>query len=209
MRESYDFYVFFCYSNIVYGTHSETGKKYRIAPAKPLAYHQWRELCHEATQSCPGESRVEVIKKAAEAKRYDRRPTAPTGENCVDVEVYTVNGNQDLHIRGTKPFQIRCNEIFPIVEAIFGPLRVPVPRTPQILHKEYSGAWRNERRVKTGGRHGKHHQWKELPLTAKRSAWPTVQLHGCAPLLGSYVGAGLHPDGSDRVWRFHGAGRLD
>jgi hypothetical protein len=118
----------------------------------------------------------------------------------VDLEVYAVTG-QPIQIRGTKPFTVQCYDIFPVVEAIFGPLRVPILRSPEILDKEYGNTWRSSRRVKTGGRHGSEERWRIVPDNVKRLSWPSVELRGCPSLQGGYVGAGLEADSSDQVWR--------
>ena len=101
-------------------------------------------------------------------------------------------------IRGTKRIPLQVVQAFPVVEAIFGPLRVPVLRTPSVLDQEYGKGWRHEYRVKVNERYCATID----PGLVRRGVWPTVELQGCTGLLGGYRGAGMNASVKDVAWRF-------
>jgi hypothetical protein len=181
------------------------GFKYRICPQKPLAFNPWKEMYHEKKLALPGRARPALLKAASATKHAG--PLAPTGDNCVDVEVYTVKG-RSIQIQGCtakKPFTVSCAECFPIVEGIFGPLRVPVLRSTVVLDKEYGEDWPTTRKVKLGSiqNQSQPSKWSTVSGdTVRRAAWPNVELPGCPELIGGYVGAGLRPRSDDIPWRF-------
>ena len=104
-----------------------------------------------------------------------------------------------LTIRGTKKIKVPCADVFPLVEGIFGPLRIPLPRTPHILDAEYGSLWRQTWIVK------KITKAKpvlfEAPSDARRCAWPSVHLHSCEELQGGLHGAGTEASEHDIEWR--------
>ena len=128
------------------------GFKFRICPSEALAHSLWKETYQEAREENPKFSRPKLI-AAATQKKASGPPRAPHGCNCLDIEVYTVKRNAKLHIQGTKTLIVKSDRVFPIVEGIFGPLRVPLPRSPKILDLEYGSQWRDSLEVKkvTGG----------------------------------------------------------
>ena len=119
---------------------------------------------------------------AAASRQRGEPVEAPSGSNCLDLEVYIVKPDHHLTIRGTKKIKVPCADVFPLVEGIFGPLRIPLPRTPCILDAEYGSLWRQTWTVK------KTTNAKpvlfEAPSDARRSAWPSVYLHSCQELQG-------------------------
>ena len=132
--------------------------KYRICPPQPLAYGDWRERYQGARVANPGITRAGLTKIASESRRRGKPIEAPSGSNCLDLEVYTVKPDHHLTIRGTKKIKVPCADVFPLVEGIFGPLRIPLPRTPCILDAEYGSLWRQTWTVK------KHHKRKSCNL---------------------------------------------
>ena len=107
--------------------------KYRICPPQPLAYGDWRERYQGARVANPGITRAGLTDIASESRRRGKPIEAPSGSNCLDLEVYTVNPDHHLTIRGTKKIKVPCAEVLPLVEGIFGPLRIPLPRSPCML----------------------------------------------------------------------------
>ena len=175
------------------------GFKYRICPETPLAFNAYKELRHEVTEARLALSRTAVMKKASERLRAGVQPVTPTGENCLDLEVYNVT-KAPMTIRGSKSFQVTVEDCFPVVEGIFGPFRVPLLRTPIILDKEYGRSWSSTRRVK--GRNGRYLNQAVHTHRVKRAAWPSMELSDCEPLLGGFVGAGPYASADDVPWRF-------
>jgi len=177
--------------------------KYRITPTKPLAYHPWTEFRHEARLENPGLGRYALTKIAAAKRTSLSEPSNPSGANCIDVEVYVVKPAADIKIRGTQPFMVTTKQLFPIVEGIFGPLRVPVVRTTAVLDAEYTKSWRTKRVVKVV-RPGARFQTIVLPEDAGMllRVWPSIPLQQCETLLGGFVGAGLDKSRHDIPWRF-------
>lgn len=184
------------------------GFKYRIAPLRPLAFNYWLELNHETRLENPGIARCDLLRMSAKKKKAGFEVKRPSGCNCIDVEVYTVRSNEDITFQGTKPITVSPDRCFPIVEGIFGPLRVPLMCTPHVLDQEYGVEWRTTRVVKSilGNSRSK-------PLTLnkdasiKRCAWPSVPLIRCDSLLGGFWGAGVDPRPADIPWRFLEAAR--
>ena len=97
-----------------------------------------------------------MMKHAAIARKKHEVMENPTGINCVDIEVHTVTTNRKRRIlkasRGAMfepgftwrtpsggKLDVDPASMFPIVEGIFGPLRIPLPRTPVMLVSEYGG----------------------------------------------------------------------
>ena len=149
----------------------------------------------------PGISRAGLTRIAGASRQRCEALQAPSGSNCVDVEVYTVMPSKPLIIQGTSKFKVSCADVFPLVEGIFGPLRVPLPATPCILDAEYGSQWRNVRMVKEN--RGIQPKMLEAPEQARRCVWPSVPLHSCEDLLGGYHGAGVFPSSKhDIEWRF-------
>ena len=133
----------------------------------------------------------------------------PTGINCVDIEVHTVtaarnaNTPRQIIVTGQKCGKIPLGpeSIFPIVEGVFGPLRIPVPRTPVLLFNEYGADWATVRRMNVIA--FKCRSRVDLVRGAvKRCSWPTVAIVGCPQLVGGYWGAGTEPTKDDLPWRF-------
>jgi hypothetical protein len=142
------------------------------------------------------------MQKASALKENNRQPVAPLGSNCLDLEVYVVAPGKQLTIRGSKPFKVMPYECFPIVEGVFGPLRIPLPRSPAILNAEYGSQWPSSYVVKNvNGSKAKEVAIKD-PSVIKRTIWPSVPLKGCGPFLGAFVGAGCRASDIDLLWRF-------
>ena len=101
------------------------GFKYRVCPQSPLAFNEWKEFLHEATLALPGQGRPAICKKASCLKKANGLPSAPTGANCIDIEIYKVHQGKPITIKETEDLQLAPMKAFPIVEALFGPLRAP------------------------------------------------------------------------------------
>lgn len=96
----------------------------------------------------PGITKSGLTKLASESRRRGKPIEAPSGSNVQDLEVYIVKPDHHLTIRGTKKIKAPCADVFPLVEGFFGPLRIPLPRTPCILAAEYGSLWRQTWTVK-------------------------------------------------------------
>ena len=83
----------------------------------------------------------------------------------------------------SKPLTVETHKVFPIVEGIFGPLRVPLPRTPKILDVVYE-QWRTTTKFKSFDKNG--HPTKDHTLSKRicRSVWPDAPLQDAGPFLG-------------------------
>ena len=169
----------------------DPGCKFRIAPLQPVAFSIAQHRRHEARLQNPGAARPELMQKAGAARKLHEVPQNPTGINCIDVEVHTVcaasgamNQQKNIVFRGTdKKIALSPSSIFPIVEGIFGPLRVPVPSTTDLLDAEYGKDWRTNRRMKAIAKNCSS-SMHTVSDRARSSAWPSVELQGCQSLLG-------------------------
>ena len=177
------------------------GFKYRICPLRALAFNDWKERYHLAQLENPGCARPKLLQLAGESRKRHEPLQSPNGTNCVDIEVYSVLPRAQITIVGTKKISVRPADVFPLVEGIFGPLRVPLPATPCILDAEYGSQWRHKPQAKVIAPSGRS-SMVDVPCGAKRCVWPSVQLFGCAPLLGGFFGAGMKKSDSDIPWRF-------
>ena len=187
--------------------------KYRICPAHPLAWSPWRELYQETKESHPGLARPKLIQLAAKLARTGQAAKRPHGCNCVDLEVYVVKPNKKIRIKATKPFELSPSDIFPVVEGILGPLRVPVPKTPAALDGEYGTGWPKEHIIKICQGHGCKTIDLGQPVAAtsqpvaeivRRQIWPDCPLQRCDHLLQPYFGASTRASSADQLWRKHG-----
>jgi len=179
------------------------GYKFRICPSEPLALNQWEETCEDARKESPKLSRPKRVAIASK-KKVSWPPTAPHDCNCLDIEVYTVSRNAALRIfKGTVTHSVNPMDVFPIVEGIFGPLRVPLPRTPKILDLEYGSQWRRVYSVKKilkGGRSVMEDISDDLGV--RRLIWPSVALSDAEEFEDGYAGAGLDASPKDVPWRY-------
>jgi len=180
----------------------EPGFKYRLCPSAPLASDRLQELYHEARVENQGTSRSNLLKITGKKAASGANPKRPTGSNCIDIEVYSVAPGQRLNIRGTNTFSLSTSSLFPIVEGIFGPFRVPLPATPSALNCEYGSQWRREFVVKNVTRGRKSYKTLPADTLVLKSVWPNVQMHGCPNLLGGWCGAGVRESKNDVPWRF-------
>ena len=176
--------------------------KYRICPTSALAWNDWRERYQLANLENPGVGRAAIAKHASAAKRRCEPLRTPNGCNCLDLEVYRVKPEADITIQGTKQFKVSCAELFPIVEGAFGPLRVPLPASPNVLDAEYGGQWRRTPSAKVIAPSGRSKYVTVTSSNTRRCVWPSAPLHGCAELHGSFYGAGLNKSEEDIQWRF-------
>ena len=110
-----------------------------------------------------------------------------------------------IEIKGSQTFEVDPSDVFPIVEGIFGPLRIPLPRTPVCLDREYGGQWRHTRVCKRVSNHGKGKEERIPGDSVRRCAWPSVPLVSCEHLRCGYSGAGPRASPGDMPWRFHEA----
>ena len=180
----------------------DPGFKFRVTPDEPLAWAAWKELYQETREQNPGLSRGRLMSKTKKQRQRGAEAVHPHGANCIDVEVYTVRPGKQLVVRGTNKFKVSNEDVFPVVEGIFGPLRVPLPRTPKILDNEYGSQWRTARKpkvIRKGGRAVYHDHG--LPDSYLRSVWPNVTLRRCGQFLGGFQGASLEPSKDDVPWR--------
>ena len=178
-------------------------RKYRICPMEPLAFRRWRELYQQMRQDNPTLSRPRLIALTTAASAHGGQPEAPRGCNCIDIEIITVPPRQGFYVCGSEKILVTPVDCFPTVEGIFGPLRIPLPRTPAILDAEYGIQWRHSRQPKA-----------PVPGTSKfksravdcpgvlRVVWPATALdYAESALGGGFVGAGLYASPNDLVWR--------
>ena len=120
--------------------------------------------------------------------------------------------SKDIRVKRQKPLHmvddktpLQTHQCFPLVEGIFGPLRVPVMRSTAFLDAHYGPHWRTQCHVKVVQPSGRS---KTVVLTDSvarsviRRAWPSVELAGCSDIIGGFFGAGVHPAASDVTWRF-------
>jgi len=178
------------------------GFKYRICPIQPVAFHTTQERRHEARLENPQASRPLLMQMASRSQKRHEVLQNPTGINCVDIEVYSVSPGKDLRIQGAeKNIPVPPESVFPIVEGIFGPLRVPLPATTAILDAEYGSQWRHTRSMKWIANNCKANLM-DVPGHAQRSVWPSMPMIDCKPLLGGFWGAGLKKSKEDVPWRF-------
>ena len=182
-------------------TRKRRGTKYRICPKHALAYNDWKERYQLAHLENPGKGRSVITKVAALSKKRNEPLMSPSGCNCLDLEIYVVKPRATLAIRGSTIHKVPCSAIFPIVEGIFGPLRVPVPATPNILDLEYGRQWRHRRVVKAIQNSANSIEVDISGLNAKRCAWPAMPLHSCSELIGGFYGVDLDA-ASDTQWRY-------
>ena len=178
------------------------GFKYRISPTKPLAYNARKELYQETREKNPGVGRVELFRRTGRAQRAGEVPATPHGCNCVDIEVYDVIPGKPIKIIGSTSFNVSSRECFPFVEGIWGPLRLPLPRSPTILNQEYGSQWRQTYSVKVIDGAGNSKYKTADGRVIRRVVWPNVPIQGCPALVGAYVGAGVHTSSRDVPWRF-------
>ena len=179
------------------------GFKYRICPIRALAYNEWKERYQQARLDNPGVDRGGLAHIAKENKTRGEPLRSPSGANCLDLEVYTVKPQQcSINIRGTKKIVVKCAQMFPIVEGVFGPLRVPLPASPHILDCEYGREWTHTRSAKVICADGKGVYADVTSETTRRCAWPTQPLRNCSELLGGFHGAGVYQSVDDVPWRF-------
>ena len=183
-------------------TEYHKGFKFRIAPATPLAWHEWRERYQEARLKNPGVARPKLIQIAADGAKQKTNISNPCGANCVDVEVYEVHQGSDVVIKGTKNYTVSTCNLFPIVEGIFGPLRIPVPATCAVLDAEYGSKWRHNHVAKVIGKSSRSTNMQVQGSRVRRSVWPSVELVGCTSLLGGFCGTGYDAAHDDIPWRF-------
>jgi serine/threonine protein kinase len=192
--------------------------KYRIAPQDPLAYNRWRELYHEARVNNLGVPRPKLMQIASEKKKQGCPPSKPSGPNCIDIEVYCVQpaatratpaaGKMQpaapITFKGSKLIQVAPEKIFPIVEGIFGPLRIPLMRTPVLLEAEYGKDWGTRRVIKivSASLASRTIELKHDDSGCPLRAWPNITLRGCPSLFGGFYGAGLRESAKDVPWRF-------
>ena len=198
------------------------GYKFRIAPLQPVAFNYHQAARHEAKLRNPRAARPELMQHAAISREYHVPMQNPTGTNCVDIELYVVTAEARARRKGTataacsakSPLRIAWHgvssliksdlspsSIFPVVEGVCGPLRIPLPRTPGMLDAEYGNNWGTERSMKviSGNCSSK---MVSVGAGARRSAWPTIELLDCRSLLGGFWGAGLSQSDDDVNWRF-------
>ena len=188
----------------------DKGYKFRIAPLQPVAFNYWQARRHEAKLNNPGLARPKLLQLASIRRKHHEVLQNPTGINCVDIEVHTVKAasqrdNAPLTIGMTGQacgkFEASPQSIFPIVEGILGPLRIPLPHSPRMLSREYGEDWATVRRMKVVD--GKCKSRLDLVRgTFKRCAWPSIRLQDCEALAGGFWGAGVEQADDDIPWRF-------
>ena len=150
----------------------------------------------------PGVARPKLLQIAADGAKRKTNISNPCGANCVDVEVYEVHQGSDVVIKGTKNYTVSTCNLFPIVEGIFGPLRIPVPATCAVLDAEYGSNWRHNHVAKVIGKSSQSTNMQVQGSRVRRSVWPSVELVGCTSLLGGFCGAGYDAAHDDIPWRF-------
>ena len=69
----------------------------------------------------PRQGRAAICKKASSLTKANGLPSAPTGANCIDIELYKVHQGKPITIKETEDLQLDPMKAFPIVEALFGP----------------------------------------------------------------------------------------
>lgn len=179
------------------------GVKYRICPKHALAWDDWKEryqLANLENPNCGGRGPISHI--ASESKKQHEPLQSPSGTNCVDLEIYFVKPGSVMTIKGSNKIKASCAELFPIVEGVFGPLRVPLPATPKILDAEYGSRWRHARSAKVIGKAARSKYVDVTCAHTRRCVWPSIPLRGCSELLGGFYGAGLDSAEEDVEWRF-------
>ena len=176
--------------------------KYRICPTHALAFNDWKERYQLAHLNNPGTSRGTLCRIASQSRSRGEPLQSPSGCNCLDLEVYIVKPLMPLTIRGSQNIKVSCADLFPIVEGIFGPLRIPLPASPTILDAEYGSKWRSTPSAKVITPDGKSQYVDVTSANTRRSVWPSSSLHSCGELLGSFYGAGLNRSDDDVQFRF-------
>jgi hypothetical protein len=187
----------------------DPGYKFRIAPLQPVAFSYSQERRHAAKLQNPRARRADLGKRAKQSRIYNEPMQHPTGINCVDIEVHDVTAARGANKRtrvvmhgANGKIDLTPHSVFPIVEGIFGPLRVPVPRTTAMLVAEYGGDWGTARSMKVIASNCGSTVVSVNASGTKRSAWPSVGLLDCLSLLGGFWGAGLTQSDDDVSWRF-------
>ena len=172
--------------------------KFRFAPIDPVAWFPWRELYHETREENMDMPRPKLLKQTASLWRQGKRARHPHGCNCIDVEIYKVRPDHDVAIRETNHV-VEPASLFPIIEGAFGPLRIPLPRTPVCLDKEYGLHWREKYMAKVPM--GKGVRKVKLTQHYRRTIWPDVPLERCKHLMGAYKVASTNRSKDDVIWR--------
>lgn len=178
------------------------GVKYRICPERAVAWNEWKERYQLARLENPGFCRSKLSRIASQSRKKHEPLQHPNGANCVDIEVYHVHPGADVKIAGTQTLTVPTADLFPIVEGILGPLRVPLLRTPSLLNLEYGSLWRRQHMAKVIVPSGRSSMKAVSPMHVRRGVWPSVELKGCEALLGGYSGAGTEASDHDVPWRF-------
>ena len=207
----------------------DPGYKFRIAPLQPVAFncnhahrHEARLRNHEQGIRPACGSRAaspQLMQKAAISQQYHVPMQNLTGASCVDIELYVVTetrqqGTAKAVCGAKSPLRIAWrgvaslvksdlspSSIFPVVEGVCGPLRIPLPRTPDMLDAEYGNTWGVEGCVKViSGDRGS--MMRSVGAGVRRGAWPSIELLDCRSLLGGFWGAGLSQSDDDVNWRF-------
>ena len=166
--------------------------KYRISPPNPMCWAPYKELFQEIREHDRTLSRADILKRCAALWRDGARSTHPHGSNCIDIEVYTVGQplatrrrgqpSDSITIRGTNKIVIGISSLFPSTTGIFGPLSFRMPRTTEVLLKEYGPTCVTEARVKTFTRGGVAKlSSHKVPPGTRLHVWPYVQLYRVDP----------------------------
>jgi len=154
-------------------------KKLRVCPPTPLAWSPFKELYQETRERNTGETRVELVKKTSTLFKGGRRAQAPHGSNCIDIDVYRVREGKPLTCHGSAKFALPLDDLFPTALGVFGPLKLPRPRSSAPLLQEYGANCMKERLVKVIDSGGRAHCDKVLISRAdeiRQTAWPTEPL---------------------------------
>ena len=129
-------------------------------------------------------------------------PRKPHGSNCCDLEVFTISTRSPgFTITGgeaNRRIKVQHEDVFPLVQGLFGTLAVPLPRTAKLLYAEFGRNWNSKIMVKCIS--GSKRSWIELPAGGRRRIWPSVPMLRCGPLLHRCRGAGVLPIDADVQW---------
>ena len=173
------------------------GEYYRIAPKCPLTFCNWKEWCHEAREDGGPQGRASIATRAKAKQTNGVPPQHPIGPHFIDIGVKVVQPEAHLVDCGGN-IKLAPRKLFPIVEGFFGPLRIPLPRTPAFLDAAYHRRWRTNYAIKSTN--GKYRL--QLPARCRCAIHPSVPLKGDPTYLGCFEGAGCESHPEDIVWRW-------
>jgi hypothetical protein len=156
-------------------TANTDGTHYRVGPLDPLVIHEWKELKNVVKASSPTKlARGAINAEASPLYQTGELATQPHGTSYIDLEVYVIQPGKAVRIAGSKLISAPLSKLFPLLPAVFGPLKLAMPRTAFLLKKEYGHDVLVKRVAKVIT--GSGSRWGKIPDNVRKIAWPVVEL---------------------------------